>query len=79
MNDIGRVRVVLHAASGIPAILIACIGLVECELRYVAVAVLCLTYLTNSCCRAGLMVNHVDISPKYSVITLLTFEPMSAK
>ena len=59
-----RLAHVSAAASGAPAVLIAGIGFIDCELRYVAVTVLCLTYFTNSCCRAGLMVNHVDISPK---------------
>ena len=55
---------VMRAASGAPAVFIACLGFIDCERRHVAVTVLCLTYFTNSCCRAGLMVNHVDISPK---------------
>jgi len=59
---------VICLASGVPAVFIACIGLIGCELRYLAVTVLCLTYFTNSCCRAGFMVNHVDISPKYALV-----------
>jgi len=59
-----RPRVVC-AASAVPAVLIACIGFADCELRYVAVTILCLAYFANNCCRAGMMVNHVDISPKY--------------
>jgi len=64
LNLMLRKPLVMRAASGAPAVLIACIGFIDCELRYVAVTILCLTYFTNSCCRAGMMVNHVDISPK---------------
>jgi len=60
---------VIRSASAAPSVLIACIGFIDCELRYVAVAILCLTYFTNSCCRAGMMVNHVDISPKSDIVS----------
>ena len=51
-------------ATVIPGILIVAMGFVECHLRYLAVALLCVGLFFNSFCRAGFMVNHVDISPK---------------
>lgn len=53
-------------SSGVPAVFIACMGFIDCELRYVAVTILCLTFFINTCSRAGFVVNHVDISPKHA-------------
>ena len=52
-------------ATGLPAVFVACIGFVDCKRRYVAVTILCLTCFINSGHRAGFVVNHIDISPKY--------------
>ena len=69
-NECMDLRICVCAASGVPAVFIACIGFIDCELRYVAVTILCLTYFINSCGQAGFMANHVDISPKYDIFFL---------
>ena len=59
-----RVCICVCTASGVPAVLIACTGFIDCERRYVAVTIISLASLINSCYGAGYLANHVDISPK---------------
>ena len=58
-------------ASGLPAVFIACLGLIDHDRRHVAVTVLCLTFFINTFSRAGFMVNIVDISPRSEAFLLL--------
>jgi len=59
--------VIVVSATSIPAGLLVALGFVNCEMRSLAVALLCLTVGINSTCRAGFTINHVDISPRQGV------------
>ncbi|CAG5136811.1 unnamed protein product, partial [Candidula unifasciata] len=48
------------------AVCIACVGLMNCEMRQLAVALLCLCTIFMSFNRAGYNVNHLDLAPSYA-------------
>uniref|UniRef100_A0A0B7AY25 Major facilitator superfamily (MFS) profile domain-containing protein n=1 Tax=Arion vulgaris TaxID=1028688 RepID=A0A0B7AY25_9EUPU len=50
------------------AICIAIAGQMNCELRQVAIAMLCLSSICTSFNRAGYLVNHLDLAPSYAGI-----------
>ncbi|CAG5125167.1 unnamed protein product, partial [Candidula unifasciata] len=48
------------------AVCIACVGLMNCEMRQLAVALLCSCTIFMSFNRAGYNVNHLDLAPSYA-------------
>ncbi|ESO10303.1 hypothetical protein HELRODRAFT_124468, partial [Helobdella robusta] len=69
--SVANTRKLLQTISSvIPAILLIVVGYLDKDDVILVICLLCVIVSVNALCRSGMMVNHIDIAPRYSGILL---------